>query len=155
MEDSAFEIRLFREEDFATLVPAWHETNRASYWYVEQHQKHTLEDAQRFFRNVLLAECRIWVACVDSEPVALVAWDSRYIRQFAVVSGMRNRGIGSALLRHLLDQTTGEVRLYTFQRNAGARRFYERNGFRALRFGVSPAPESEPDVEYVLHRAGD
>ena len=27
-------------------------------------------------------------------------------------------------------------------------RFYERRGFVATRFGVSPAPESEPDVQY-------
>jgi hypothetical protein len=38
--------------------------------------------------------------------------------------------------------------LYTLQINTNARAFYERNGFRALKFGLSPPPESEPDVEY-------
>jgi hypothetical protein len=30
-----------------------------------------------------------------------------------------------------------------------ARSFYERRGFRAVQFGVSPPPESEPDVRYA------
>jgi len=38
--------------------------------------------------------------------------------------------------------------LYTVQINTNGRAFYEKNGFVAVRFGVSAAPESEPDVEY-------
>ena len=33
---------------------------------------------------------------------------------------------------------------------AASRAFYEKHGFRAVRFVVSPPPESEPDVEYQL-----
>ena len=38
--------------------------------------------------------------------------------------------------------------LYTFQINTIGRTFYEKNGFVAKKFGISPAPESEPDVLY-------
>jgi hypothetical protein len=38
--------------------------------------------------------------------------------------------------------------LRTFQMNASGRAFYEKNGFVIARSGVSPPPESEPDVEY-------
>jgi ribosomal protein S18 acetylase RimI-like enzyme len=38
--------------------------------------------------------------------------------------------------------------LYTHAANKMARAFYEKNGFVAEKFGVSPEPESEPDVEY-------
>jgi ribosomal protein S18 acetylase RimI-like enzyme len=44
------------------------------------------------------------------------------------------------------------MRLFTFQRNKAARSFYEKFGFRPVAFGISPAPESEPDVEYLLTR---
>ena len=44
--------------------------------------------------------------------------------------------------------TPSGLRLYTFQANANGRAFYEKNGFRAVRFGISSPPESEPDVEY-------
>ena len=41
------------------------------------------------------------------------------------------------------------VKLWTFQRNAGARRFYERNGFVAVEFGDGTGNEErEPDVRY-------
>jgi hypothetical protein len=43
------------------------------------------------------------------------------------------------------------LRVATFQRNAGARRFYERNGFVAARLGDGKGnEEGEPDVVYEL-----
>ena len=44
---------------------------------------------------------------------------------------------------------TPVLRLYTFQCNVGARRFYERAGFAAVEFGNgSNNEESEPDIRY-------
>ena len=41
------------------------------------------------------------------------------------------------------------ILLYTFQANAGARRFYERHGFRAIQFTDGRANEEHcPDVLY-------
>ncbi len=71
-----------------------------------------------------------------------------WIRQLAVFPGYRRQGVGTALLRKAQDRSPAELRLFTFQRNAPARAFYERHGFSAVAFGVSPAPELEPDVEY-------
>jgi ribosomal protein S18 acetylase RimI-like enzyme len=45
--------------------------------------------------------------------------------------------------------------LFTHQGNERARAFYERRGFRAVAFGVSPPPESEPDVKYAWRSAED
>ncbi|AMC33840.1 GNAT family N-acetyltransferase [Janthinobacterium sp. B9-8] len=60
-------------------------------------------------------------------------------------------GIGSALLEYALAQMPHPVYLYTFQANAGARRFYERYGFLALEFSDgSNNEESCPDVLYGL-----
>ena len=58
------------------------------------------------------------------------------------------RGVGTALLQKAREHSPGQLRLFTFRRNNAARVFYERNGFSVVAFGVSPAPESEPDVEY-------
>jgi RimJ/RimL family protein N-acetyltransferase len=42
---------------------------------------------------------------------------------------------------------TPVLRLYTFARNEGARRFYERHGFAPVAFGDGSAnQEGEPDV---------
>ncbi len=43
------------------------------------------------------------------------------------------------------------IRLYTFQANLGARRFYSRHGFVAIEFGDGRANEERcPDVLYEL-----
>jgi ribosomal protein S18 acetylase RimI-like enzyme len=57
--------------------------------------------------------------------------------------------VGTALLDKAKELTPAGLTLFTHQRNARARTFYERRGFRAVAFGVSPPPESEPDVKYA------
>lgn len=74
-----------------------------------------------------------------------VAWiDQLYLDPAAV-----GQGIGTRLLLHALAHLPPPVRLYTFQANAGARRFYERNGFIALEFTNGQGNEEKcPDVLY-------
>jgi hypothetical protein len=40
------------------------------------------------------------------------------------------------------------LRLWTFQANAGARRFYERHGFGATEFTAGDNEEGAPDIRY-------
>jgi ribosomal protein S18 acetylase RimI-like enzyme len=53
-----------------------------------------------------------------------------------------------ALLNFAREQSPEHLWLYTLQVNLNARAFYEKNGFVAEKLGLSPPPESEPDVEY-------
>src|SRR5262245_13012062 len=41
----------------------------------------------------------------------------------------QNRGIGERLLEHAKAESEGRLFLWVFQKNEGARRFYERQGF--------------------------
>ncbi len=148
-------IRDFADADFDEIVARWHETHRVSYGYVREHQKHTLEDARRFFRDNVLRECRVWVAERAHQPVGMLALHDSWIRQLAVFPSFQRQGIGTALLQKAREHSPGELRLYTFQRNNAARAFYERHGFLVVAFGVSPEPESEPDVEYRWTPLGD
>lgn len=141
-------VRAFADRDFDELVARWHETNRASYPYVRLHQEHTLDDARRFFRTRLLTECRVWVAEVSEKLAGLVALEDVWIRNIAAFAEFQRQGVGTTLLQTALQHSPAQLRLFTFQRNAPARAFYERHGFTAVAFGTSPAPESEPDVEY-------
>ncbi len=141
-------IRDFEHSDFDEIVAGWHETNLVSYPYVRVHQEHSLEDARRFFRDTVLAECRVWVAERLCQPAGLLALRDSWIRQLAVFPAFQRHGVGTALLQTARAHSPGQLQLFTFRRNVAARAFYERRGFSAVAFGVSLAPESEPDVEY-------
>ena len=141
-------IRPYVDSDFDTLVERWHATNIASYPYVEEQQKHSLHDARTFFRNRVLPICQVWVATQAEQLVGLLVLNPPWITHFAVFPDYQRRGVGTALLHKARECSPTELRLYTFQRNETARAFYEHHGFVAVAFGVSPAPESEPDVEY-------
>jgi len=141
-------IRPFAEGDFSELVRRWHETNLASYPYSAEHQRHTLEEAAAFFRGRVLAECEVWVAERDASLAGVMAIDPPWIRQLAVFPEHQRRRVGTALLAEARMRSPRELWLYTFRRNVPARAFYERHDFAAVAFGTSPAPESEPDVEY-------
>ena len=141
-------IRRFDEADFDELVRRWHETNLASYPYCAEHQRHSLSDAIAFFRGRILVQCEVWVPESLGSLLGLIALRPPWIDHFAVFPEHQRRGVGTALLGKARERSPGELRLYTFQRNAPARAFYEQHGFLPVAFGVSPAPESEPDVEY-------
>lgn len=73
----------------------------------------------------------------------------RWIDQMAVAPAWVARGLGSRLLAHALATLAPPVRLYTFQANTGARRFYERHGFVAIASSDGQHNEERcPDVLY-------
>ena len=74
-----------------------------------------------------------------------------WINQMAVDPVLVNQGIGTLLLAHAMRTLALPIRLYTFQANAGARRFYERHGFVPVEFTDGQANEERcPDVLYEL-----
>lgn len=89
------------------------------------------------------------VGAAATEIKAGVSW----ITQMAVDPAFVGRGIGGLLLAQVVRTSPAPLRLYTFQANHGARRFYERHGFVAIEFTDGQANEERcPDVLYE-HRA--
>lgn len=78
--------------------------------------------------------------------------DAAWIEQLYLDPSETGHGLGTRLLNAALAQLAASglaVRLYTFQANAGARRFYERHGFAAVAFGDGSGNEEGcPDVLY-------
>lgn len=147
-------IRPFAAADFDALVAGWHATNQRAYAYNAEHARHTREDARSFFAAQVLPVCDVRVAEAGGVLCGLVAIQAPWVRQLAVFAPWQRRGVGSALLQAARALSPGELRLYTFQRNAPARAFYARHGFVEVAYGVSPAPESEPDVELRWRASG-
>jgi GNAT superfamily N-acetyltransferase len=97
----------------------------------------------------------VTVAVLGGEIVGVLAVSCKagigWIDQLYVRPGWERRGVGSRLLAEALKTLPRPVRLYTFEQNHGARRFYERWGFVAIRFGDGTGnEEGVPDVLYEL-----
>lgn len=110
-------------------------------------------------RDIVLPAGRTWVLDHAGELLAMLTLadgddGALWIRHLYVAEAAVGRGLGTHLLAFALGapQRGGRpVRLWTFQANAGARRFYERHGFMPLRFTDGRDNiERCPDVLYEL-----
>jgi ribosomal protein S18 acetylase RimI-like enzyme len=104
-------------------------------------------------RDCLLPSKKVTVAEMDGSIVGVIAVSkekhSSFIDQLYVQPEFCGRGVGSQLLADALASLPRPVRLYTFQQNERARRFYERFGFRAVAFSDGRDNEERcPDVLY-------
>jgi len=146
--EPSLRVRPYAPEDLEETVALWHETKRAAFPWSKAQQRWTLDDDRARFRDVVAVEHAIWIAEAAGRIAGFLAIRGDFVDQLFVREGLQRRGVGTALLRKALALSPGGLRLFTFQRNLAARSFYEKHGFRAVKFGVSPPPESEPDVEY-------
>ncbi|WP_244648612.1 GNAT family N-acetyltransferase [Neoaquamicrobium sediminum] len=89
------------------------------------------------------------IAEVGGRIVGFIAVEGEWIEQLYLDPAWTGRGIGSRLLA-LATANMPVSRLHCFQANDGARRFYERHGFRAEAFGDGFGNEEGlPDITYV------
>lgn len=141
-------IRLYKPEDFDALTRLWFDAQTTAMPKLMKRMNYQFTDACEFFQRVVVTENQIWVYEQDGAPLGFFAIQGQFIDRFYVDPAYHRQGIGQAMLmkaRQLLPQ---HMWLYTHVANKMARAFYEKNGFVAEKFGVSPEPESEPDVEY-------
>jgi ribosomal protein S18 acetylase RimI-like enzyme len=113
---------------------------------------HTPEEDRWFMREVVLQD-EVWVADVDGRPVGFVALGSRagstYLQHLYVLPEHQRNGVGSELMAHAKAQRPDGFRLWVFQRNEGARRFYEKHELRLVEVtDGSGNEEKEPDALY-------
>jgi len=141
-------IRPYRQDDFEIVTQFWCEAMDVAMPGLEARLGHTLEGAREFFRNVIAVENQLWVYELDGKPVGYLGIKNEFVDRLYVDPAHHRRGIGQALLDHARTLSPHHLWLYTHQANTNAQAFYEKNGFTAEKFGISPAPESEPDVEY-------
>jgi putative acetyltransferase len=141
-------IRPYLPTDEEAVVGVWHRAGLAAYPFLPTWQAFRLEQAQVVFREVIVAHNELWVATLDERVMAYLAMKDCYIDRLYVDPPEQRKGWGSRLLAHAKALCPGGLELYTHQENHGARAFYERHGFAAVEFGISPPPESAPDVKY-------
>ena len=133
------EIRPFEPADREAVIGLW---RRAAFLPL------TPEDANTTFDDHIKPRCDIWVATAGSRLVAYLAIAGSMIDRLYVDPPDQESGHGSRLLDLAKELRPGGLELYTHLENRKARSFYENRGFEAIEFGISPPPESMPDVKY-------
>jgi GNAT superfamily N-acetyltransferase len=110
---------------------------------------HDLADAVGYFRDVVLANEVVLVAEIDGRVIGFIAIERDFVDHLYVAPGHQGLGIGDALLKRAKQLHPSGLKLWTFQRNLAARKFYEQRGFVAREFtDGSRNEEREPDVMY-------
>jgi GNAT superfamily N-acetyltransferase len=146
--EMASSIREFCEEDFEAVTRLWRAARELAFPDFQREKGHTFAEDCDYFRNVILQNNDIWVAEADGRVAGFLAIAGDFVDQLFVHPDFQRRGVGKGLLDHAKHLSPEHLFLYMCQVNTTGRAFYEKNSFVAVRFGVSPAPESEPDVEY-------
>lgn len=110
---------------------------------------HKAEEDRAFIREQVLPRQDVTVAEAGGGIVGFIAVHDGWVDELYLSPEWTGQGIGS----RLLEQATAGMRttkLYCFQQNSGARRFYERHGFRAGAFSTGGNNEEGlPDILYV------
>lgn len=95
--------------------------------------------------------CTVWVAETD-RLVGFIAFRTDWVDHLYVDVAHHGMGIGSALLTKAMASEPA-LQLWAFQKNTGARRFYEKKGFRILKeTDGRDNEEREPDVLLAWRR---
>ena len=141
-------IRRFQDEDERAVVGVWFRSGKAAYTFLSSWQALTIEQAEAVFREIIRPRCDIWVGTRDARIVAYLAIIGSYIDRLYVDPTEWRNGWGSRFISFEKRICPDGLDLCTHQENDPARAFYEKHGFKAVRFGISPPPECPPDVEY-------
>jgi len=142
-------VRAACEAELGEVIRLWIAAKRVAYPYLPLEQSYTEADNRAFFLAHIAPRCELFVdTAPDGGLRGFLALEGDYVDRLYVHPDHQRRGVGTALLARARERSPGGLRLHTHQQNRQARAFYEKHGFRAVRFGTSPPPESAPDVEY-------
>lgn len=143
------QIADYEAKDSRAVVALW----RASFEHgVGIQDPHPIEAQHKHLVEQVVPNHRVRVVFDGPDVVAFMASTPASIAQLYVAVDRIGQGVGSSLMAIAKSESAGSLWLYTFTRNANARRFYERHGF------VETERESEnmwktEAIRYVWQRA--
>jgi len=113
---------------------------------------HTPAEDRHYFRTHIFDTYEIWGASSIDGLAGIIAFGEGWVDQLYVLPAAQGRGVGTKLLS-LAQTAFPRLSLWTFQRNTGARRFYEARGFLAVELSDGARnDEKEPDMLYRWSR---
>lgn len=135
-----------RAEDAAVIADIHLEARREAMPWLQN--AHTDAQTRDHFAQVVNDRPRAcWVARHHGQVVAFMLVDGNELDHLYVAPCRQASGFGSALLSHA-KMLSPHLLLWTFQRNARARVFYEARGFVGIQQTDGDNEEHEPDIQY-------
>lgn len=114
---------------------------------------HTPDEDLWFYRERIFGTCSVWGRFDDDLLTGIIALRDGWVEQLYVLPAAQCRGVGTDLLE-VAEQGCERLELWTFQRNARSRRFYEARGFTLVeQTDGARNEEKEPDARYLWTRA--
>jgi len=128
------------------LVRMWRDSFEQATGVVDPHP---LDEQLRYLEEKVVPRNQVLVVLGKGRAgvIAFMASTPEIISQLYVHIGHQHKGIGSTLVNAAKQRSHGRLRLYTFRVNKGARRFYERHGFKVIGHGFEEKWQLE-DIEY-------
>lgn len=109
---------------------------------------HTPEEDLAFFREHVFPASEVWIAHAGERLIGFAGARLDWLDHLYVDPNWHGRGVGQALVS-AVRRDRPELNLWTFQDNAQARRFYERQGFRLVATTDGSGNEERvPDAHY-------
>ncbi|WNZ25791.1 GNAT family N-acetyltransferase [Leptolyngbya sp. NK1-12] len=114
---------------------------------------HSDEVVVLWIRNHLIPNHQVIVVEQGHTIIGMMALsvdqETGWIDQLYLHPDFVGQRIGTKLVEYAKNALGSPIRLYTFQENQGAIRFYERQGFKAIQYGDGSGNEENcPDVLY-------
>ena len=110
---------------------------------------HRDDQIRVWIRDQMVPAHEVWVADEAGSIRGFFALSGDLLGHFYVHPDDQSRGIGTALLKVVKRERPSGFTFWVFQRNEGARRFYERHGCRLVELTDGAGnEEKEPDALY-------
>ena len=109
---------------------------------------HTEAEDIGFFTDVVFKKCEVVVAKDNetSKIIGFIAFNSEWIDHLYILPESQGKGVGASLLKMALEKSES-LKLWSFQKNEKALKFYASHGFKEIkRTDGSENEEKEPDV---------
>ncbi len=113
---------------------------------------HTPDEDLAFYSAVVFPSAQVWLSERGGTAAGFIAFRPGWVDHLYIHPDYQRRGIGSALLA-VAQSAEQFLRLWTFQCNLPARRFYEGHGFQIERATDGATNEErQPDILYYWSR---
>lgn len=147
--EAALAVRAARADEIGVIADLFSRSLRTLSFLPELH---TVEEDFAFWRDVVMIEQRVLVAEKVGQVIGVMATSDGWINQLYVDPEHLGGGAGKALVQAARSEMA-EIRLWCFQENRNARRFYEALGFEIEDMTDGSGNEAKcPDILYSWRR---